>query len=174
MESLSRLDISSHLAGVTSSVDTLYQENSIAISGIYRAKGNEAAMVYICHSEYASSPYIAVRARNVLFTAITRSRAWVRLCGIGDGMSELIDELQRVKTNSYRLAFNVPTELELQKIRKIHRDKSDSEIAKQRDAVRNLNQLVLMAESGDLPIEAIPDDLKKRLESLLEASNDSE
>ncbi len=174
MEALSNLGISAHLAGVTSSVDTLYQENSVAISGIYRAKGNEAAMVYIAHSDYAWSPFITVRARNVLFTAITRSRAWVRLCGIGAGMDELIEELQQVQTHQYRLSFNVPTDEELAKMRKIHRDKTDTEIARQKGAVKSLQELVAMAESGDLVVEAIPEDLRKRLGLLLESSDDAQ
>jgi superfamily I DNA and RNA helicase len=174
MDALAKVGIASHLAGVTSSVDSLYQENSIAISGIYRAKGNEAAMVYISHSEYAWSPFITVRARNVLFTAITRSRAWVRLCGIGPGMSALIEELEKVKQHEYRLAFSVPSESQLAKMRKIHRDRTDSEIAQQRDALKRLRELVAMAESGDLPFEAIPEDLKKRLGSILGPPDDAE
>ncbi|MGA3080063.1 MAG: ATP-binding domain-containing protein [Terracidiphilus sp.] len=174
MEALGKLGIASHLAGVTSSVDTLYQESSIAISGIYRAKGNEAAMVYISHSEYASSPFISVRARNVLFTAITRSRAWVRLCGIGAGMATVIEELEQVKQHQYHLAFNVPTEAQLDKMRKIHRDRTDTEVAQQRDALKELENLVAMVESGDLPFEAIPEDLKRRLVILTGAANDSE
>src|ERR1035437_1194607 len=75
--------IASHLAGVTSSVDELFSDDSVAISGIYRAKGNEAAMVYVLNSEYGIPAVELIKRRNILFTAITRSRAWVRLCGCG-------------------------------------------------------------------------------------------
>jgi len=172
MQALADLEIASHLAGVTSSVDSLYQENSIAISGIYRAKGNEAAMVYIAHGEHAWTPYIPVRARNVLFTAITRSRAWVRICGIGPEMDSGIEELQNVRDQGYRLAFTVPTTEQLEKMRRIHRDKSDAEIAKQRDVLKNLLELVNMAEAGDFFPDAIPEDLKKRLEVIFEPADD--
>ena len=174
MDALSQRGIPAHIAGVTSSVDSLYQENSVVISGIYRAKGNEAAMVYIAHSEYVASPYIPVRARNVMFTAMTRSRAWVRLCGIGEAMRDFTEELQRVKEHGYRLAFKVPTVEELQKMQRIHRDKTDTEIAKQRDLLQSLDQVLVMAESGDLVREAIPDELKKRLGSFLGLTDDAE
>ena len=38
--------LSAHLAGVTGSVDILFEDGSIAITGIFRAKGNEAPMLY--------------------------------------------------------------------------------------------------------------------------------
>lgn len=174
IDALSLLGISTHLAGVTTSVDTLFQENSIAISGIYRAKGNEAAVVYILNSEYACLPYISVRARNVLFTAITRSRAWVRLCGIGDRMDQLIGELESVRVNQFRLAFRVPTVQDLKRMRKIHRDLTDNEIAKQKAAIKSIRELVSMADSGELLPDLIPDDLRKRLELLLEREDDAE
>lgn len=171
---LDKYGIPSHLAGITSSVDWLYQEGSIAISGIYRAKGNEAAMVYILDADYALSPYIAIRARNVLFTAITRSRAWVRICGCGPAMDELIRELDQVRKHSYRLQFSVPTEEERKRIRRIHRDKTDAEVARQRNAVSNVEAVLEMIDSGDLDPEEIPDSVRKRLTVLLGRRDDSE
>ena len=49
---LAKKGIDSHLAGVTSSVDEFFIDGKITLSGIYRAKGNEAPMVYIVNSEY--------------------------------------------------------------------------------------------------------------------------
>jgi superfamily I DNA and RNA helicase len=174
LDALTKVGISGHLAGVTSSVDSLYQDGSIAITGIYRAKGNEAAMVYILNSQYVFSPFVTVRARNVLFTAITRSRAWVRLCGVGEGMTHLMGELEKVKQHDFRLSFRVPTDQELKRMRKIHRDMTDSEIAKQKGAIKNIEQLLAMAEAGELIVDMIPDELKKRLGSILEQDNDAE
>ncbi len=171
---LNKYNIPSHLAGVTSSVDWLYQEGSVAISGIYRAKGNEAAMVYILDSDYALSPYIAIRARNILFTAITRSRAWIRIYGCGAGMDELIDELEQVKKHDYRLQFRVPTEEERKRIRRIHRDKTDAEIERQKEAVTSVESVLGMIDSGELDPEQIPDQTRKRLAILLGRQDDSE
>jgi superfamily I DNA and RNA helicase len=87
-------------------------------------------------------------------------------------MDSGIEELQNVRDQGYRLAFNVPTTEQLEKMRRIHRDKSDAEIAKQRDVLKNLFELVNMAESGDLLVDAIPEDLKKRLEVLFEPADE--
>jgi superfamily I DNA and RNA helicase len=122
---LSEFNIPAHIAGVTTSVDQLFQDDSVAITGIYRAKGNEAPMVYILDSDYcAGGEYEVIKRRNILFTAITRSRAWVRICGCGPTMVKLKEEIDAVQTHKYRLAFRVPTEKESAQLRKIHRDRS--------------------------------------------------
>lgn len=43
-------------------------------------------MVYLAAADYGSRSSEIVQARNVLFTAITRSRAWIRISGVGHGM----------------------------------------------------------------------------------------
>lgn len=89
-------------------------------------------------------------------------------------MDSLIEELQNVKQKQYRLAFRVPSEDELKRMRKIHRDMTDSEIAKQKAAIKNIRQILSMAESGELILDAIPEDLKRRLGDMLEQPNDPE
>src|SRR5690606_23250168 len=79
MRALSRLRIRSHLVGVTNSRDAVFAPDSVAIAHIYRAKGNEAPMVYVMDAQYADKERNLVTRRNILFTAITRSRAWVRI-----------------------------------------------------------------------------------------------
>jgi superfamily I DNA and RNA helicase len=71
MKALDALGHESHLAGVTSSRDLIFVDNSIAITGIYRAKGNEAPMVYVANAEYCFSGSELSKKRNTLFTAIT-------------------------------------------------------------------------------------------------------
>src|SRR6202034_3789824 len=95
-------------------------------------------MVYVVNSEYAAEPFKAARGRNVLFTAITRSRAWVRICGCGPRMAEIVQELESVRQNDYQLRFSVPTVEQLTNIRKIHRDMSTAEISKRQKALKEL------------------------------------
>jgi superfamily I DNA and RNA helicase len=51
MAELRRRGIDSHLVGVSTSVDEIFQPGSIAIAHIHRAKGNEAPMVYAIDSQ---------------------------------------------------------------------------------------------------------------------------
>ena len=161
MQALSAHDITAHLAGVMASVDQLFQDGSIAITGIYRAKGNEAPMVYLLNSEYCAGTarFISTKARNILFTAVTRSRAWVRVYGSGEGMTTLSEELSKIVENQYRLAFKVPTREELEKIRRIHRDISREEIAKIQKVERGLQEALEMIKRG----EVAPDDLSPEI-----------
>src|SRR5262249_39955151 len=101
--------IESHLAGVTSSVDELFSRNSIAIANIYRSKGNEAPMVYVANAHQCQSGHELLRLRNTLFTAITRSRAWVRVTGWGSAMDDLKLEIDRVRNRGFALRFTIPT-----------------------------------------------------------------
>jgi superfamily I DNA and RNA helicase len=90
---------------------------------IYRAKGNEAPVVYAVDAQRTVAPFNEVTRRNTLFTAITRSRAWVRITGWGDGMDTLAAEIRTVVQEKYQLRFKVPTTEELATIRHIHRER---------------------------------------------------
>ncbi len=54
------------------------------MTGIYRAKGNKAGFVLVMNAQDCCKSCILATVRNQLFTAITRSKAWVRVTGIGD------------------------------------------------------------------------------------------
>lgn len=168
--------IPAHLAGVTASVDQLFQDDSVAISGIYRAKGNEAPMVYILNSDYCVGSFgsDAIRRRNILFTAITRSRAWVRILGTGDRMSKLKQEIDQVAAHKHRLAFRVPTEKELARMRRIQRDISQKEIATIKKAERSIEDLLALIEAGTIDRANLPPELLERLAALSKDADDSD
>jgi superfamily I DNA and RNA helicase len=169
VNALARQQISAHVVGVTSSRDEVFSSGSIAISGIYRAKGNEAAMVYALNSEYCHGGPELIRKRNILFTAITRSRAWVRICGCGETMARLGEEISEVVHRGYKLHFKVPTVEELENIRKIHRDRTADERRVVSDVADTLSDYMNRVESGDLSIEDLPTNLRERLRKLLSA-----
>lgn len=74
------------------------QEGKVTLSGINRAKGNEAATVYLLGLEEVENDTRrknVVQRRNEAFVAITRSRAWCHITGVEDD-SEVFEELQRI------------------------------------------------------------------------------
>jgi superfamily I DNA and RNA helicase len=90
--------INSSLAGVSGSPDIFFESDTVTFTGIFRAKGNEAAMIYIINAHDCYDSFLAqhlARARNQLFTAITRSKAWVRVLGVGAPMEKLIKSTLR-------------------------------------------------------------------------------
>jgi superfamily I DNA and RNA helicase len=123
IRALTRRNVRSHFAGAAGRVDELFgTEGSVPISGINRAKGNEAAMVYVVHAEHGAYTDKVVRRRNTLFSAITRSRAWVRITGAGEQMRTIERELNHVAAHDYKLVLTVPTAAELTRIRQLQRD----------------------------------------------------
>ncbi len=105
-------NISIHLAGTVSPED-FFRNDSIVYSTIYRAKGNEAYVVYIVNAQRCAESLTPKSDRNALFTAITRSKGWVRVLGYGEEMQLLCDEFEEIKKHDFKLYFeHYPTEEE--------------------------------------------------------------
>jgi superfamily I DNA and RNA helicase len=153
---LERYGIESLLAGVTNDRDKFTESGAVTVSGIYRAKGNEAPMVYLLNADYCNAGHEMIRLRNILFTGITRSRAWVRLCGVGADMASLKKEIKHVVDNNYRLTFTVPTPDELETARRINRDRTSQEKTKIRKAEKSLDELLQLIEDGVISPDAMP------------------
>ncbi|MBK8117130.1 MAG: ATP-binding domain-containing protein [Candidatus Accumulibacter sp.] len=162
--------VNSNLAGVTNSVDSFSEPGTVTFTGIFRAKGNEAAMVYIINAQDCFSallPRDLARVRNRLFTAITRSKAWVRVLGVGPQMTALKEEFERVKDSEFSLAFRYPTEAERKEITIVNRDMSKAEKERLNQKQRSLIDLLESLESGETFIEDYPEDVVEKLEAFL-------
>nr|WP_255710706.1 ATP-binding domain-containing protein [Mycetohabitans sp. B4] len=105
--------------------------------------------------------------RNRLFTAITRSKAWVRVIGHGEGMSHLIQEFQRLKQNDFRLYFTYPTDSVLGKIRIAYRDLSPHEKRRLEQKKGRAVELVDALERGELTPDDLDEETKQKLLRLL-------
>lgn len=98
-------------------------KGSIPYTTIFRAKGNEANIVFILNAHKMQG--ISIYSRNRLFTAMTRARFKVYINGLS-GMQQFIEEYQAVKDNGYRLCFKYPTAQELHEINVIARKEAQS------------------------------------------------
>lgn len=160
--------INCHLVGVNTSVDEVFQAGSVAIAHIYRAKGNEAPMVYAIDAQHAAHNANIVTRRNTLFTAITRSRAWVRITGWGDGMRAIANEAQTVADKAFQLEFTIPTDEELRALRHIHRDRSPEDEESVRRATAGLAAFLEAIDRGDMDWQDLPPALRTRLVTRLQ------
>ncbi|MDP2903847.1 MAG: ATP-binding domain-containing protein, partial [Methylovulum sp.] len=95
-EELFKKGINSNLAGVTTTPDEFFKDNAVVFTQIYRAKGNEASMVYIINAQECFDAFNVTQKRNMLFTALTRSKAWVRVLGYGLQMQAMKQEFEGV------------------------------------------------------------------------------
>jgi superfamily I DNA and RNA helicase len=166
-EPLARRGIQSHLAGVTRSQDRIFYKHSVALANIFRSKGNEAPMVYVLNSHECVHGYEQTKLRNTLFTAITRCRAWIRLCGVGPSMDSLIGEIDDVRNHQFKLEFSIPTEAQLEKMRTIHRELTAAERVKIEKAEKGLKEFLEAVQRGDLPLESLPMDLRTKLARIM-------
>lgn len=142
--------IRTHIVGLNTSPDNFFQDDSIAISQIYRAKGNEAAMVYLINADLCYEGINLSSKRNIIFTAMTRSKGWVRVTGIGEDMDGLVEEYNRVKNNDFKLKFVYPNAEERKKMRIIHRDKTKSELQSISSTNENLNIMMQKLMNGEI------------------------
>ncbi|MCP8324416.1 ATP-binding domain-containing protein [Xylella fastidiosa subsp. morus] len=155
-KSLFEAGIQAHLAGVDTDADVFFRTDtrSVTFTGIYRAKGNEAGMVYVINAQHCngSGPGLA-KLRNCLFTAMTRSKAWVRVIGYGPQMQELVDEFNALKQRSFVLEFTYPDEELLSKLRIVHREVSPQEQKRTEKTNRQFVDVVRALESGKVHVE---------------------
>lgn len=155
---LFEMGIQTHIAGVDTDADVFFRTDtqSITFTHIYRAKGNEAGMVYVINAQDCDGSGVGLATlRNRLFTAITRSKAWVRVVGWGDGMQNIVNEYQALCRHSMRLDFVYPTDVQLSKLRVVHRDLSPTEKARLQKRIAGFEQAIEGLVAGDLDIEDV-------------------
>lgn len=166
MGALRKKKIQSHLVGVTTSRDSVFSKNSVAITSIYRAKGNEAPMVYVVGCEYCYGGINVSRRRNILFTAITRSRAWVRASGVGSNMLSLMNEYNAIKDDNFQLEFRYPTKQQLERLRTLHRDRSSDEVKELEQDLEGLARVLQRLKAGEITLESLSDEARQIVQRL--------
>lgn len=114
-------------------------------------------MVYIVNADFCYDGIELIKLRNTLFTAITRSRAWVRICGVGYAMDGLIEEINKFITKNYVLEFKIPTKTEMARLRTINRERSASDTKKIEEAQKGVRTLLELVNQGDLDASQIPE-----------------
>jgi superfamily I DNA and RNA helicase len=88
----------------------------VTLSTVYRAKGNEAAVVFAVGIDAVDTRYRD--GRNKIFTAFTRSKAWLRVSGIAPGAVAIIEELRTAIANSPCIRFKMPDLKEIETIQR--------------------------------------------------------
>ncbi|MCQ9157034.1 DEAD/DEAH box helicase [Acidomonas methanolica] len=162
--------VQTHLAGVDTDADVFFRTDtpSVTFTGIYRAKGNEAGMVYVINAQDCNGSGTGLASlRNRLFTAITRSKAWVRVIGYGPRMQGLIDEFSALKQRGFVLDFCYPDDALLGKLRIVHRDLSPQERQRLERRKSQLADLLGDLESGELHPEDLDEATRERLKRFL-------
>ncbi|QVM89726.1 DEAD/DEAH box helicase [Pseudomonas entomophila] len=133
-------------------------KNKITLSTVYRAKGNEAAVVYIVGADAISLRHRS--ERNKLFVAFTRTKAWLRVTGCQGSTIEIGREIDLASENFPHLRFTMP---DLSQMNLIQRDMSEK-------AVRA--RVIRMEFISRLREEGFADDEIEELLTVQENKND--
>lgn len=115
-------------------------EDCVTLSTVYKAKGNEAAIVYVMGTDVFEYNKNRRNMRNKVFTAFTRAKGWLKISGVDIKDSQLWNEIQCVFDNKFILKF-IQTETKY----KIERDKKEKQ--NKIRAKQNLNELKAMGYS---------------------------
>jgi superfamily I DNA and RNA helicase len=109
----------------------------VTLTTVYRAKGNEAAVVAVLGCDVV--PLDTRNGRNRLFTAFSRTKGWLRITGMGESFGPLKREIDTAQKLSPHMKFKMP---DLQKIETIQRDLSerDSKIQRLQAAIERIKE----------------------------------
>ena len=82
------------------------KENCVTLSTVYKAKGNEAAAVYVVGADAFEANIYDKGMRNRIFTAFTRAKVWLTVTGMDIKDKRLEYEINKVIENNYKFIFN--------------------------------------------------------------------
>jgi superfamily I DNA and RNA helicase len=99
-------------------------KDRVTLSTVHKAKGNEAYSVYVVgiDSLFALNP--SIRERNILFTAMTRSKGWLNLTGMGESAKICCDEVNIAISKFPYLEFTYPSEKDIRIMKREMKDKA--------------------------------------------------
>lgn len=81
------------------------EEGSVTLSTVYKAKGNEAAIVYVMGTQVFQQGKNRRSMRNKVFTAFTRAKGWLKISGVNTEDSQLWKEINQVISDKFILRF---------------------------------------------------------------------
>lgn len=122
--------------------DDFIIEGCITLSTVYRAKGNEAAMVYVIGAD-AFNGYCKddITERNKLFTALTRAKAWLRISSANDSCKFLFNEIEEAIGNLPSMKFDYPGEEQIKTLRRELAEANQNKLQKLRAFQEKLDEL---------------------------------
>lgn len=137
--------------------DVFTRENSVTLTSVHRAKGNEGYSVYVMGID-ALFTRPNVRSRNLAFTAMTRAKAWLTITGVGQAAKQFAAEIEAAKNNFPYMIFEYPEE---ERLKIMKRDLEESPQQKLERALEGLTADDLSEETIKAAIAKLTSSRKK-------------
>lgn len=125
--------------------DKFGEKGFVTLSTVYKAKGNEAFIVYVMAFDYLYDYSEFVLARNRAFTSISRSKGWCRITGVGKDMERAITEIETTLSNIPKFIFKFPDQQKITK--KLSREEHARRLQEEKKSSKALQDL-LSVEDG--------------------------
>lgn len=113
-------------------------ENYVTLTTVYKAKGNEAAMVFVIGADVFNEAADSRIMRNKVFTAFTRAKVWLRISGWNLAGTALEKEILKLQDMDYVLEFTNISSYKLDRDWK----KTKGEIERNRHFMEELQKLM--------------------------------
>jgi superfamily I DNA and RNA helicase len=112
-------------------------EGRCTLTTVYRAKGNEAAVVAVMGCD--AVPLTTRSGRNRIFTAFTRTKGWLRITGMSPHFLQLQHEISRALELAPLMRFKMPDPKEIELIQRDLSEK-DARIQRARAEMERLKE----------------------------------
>lgn len=146
-------NILSTIPGIIDGARDFFKEDSVTLTTVRRAKGNEVPVVFVIGCERAleeKNLYEKRILRNMLFISITRSKGWVFISSNGETGTEFSSEFKRMREDISNSEFNFvfPDAKQFHDIKELNLLVTDNKkIEKLQNKAEIINELI---ENGDL------------------------
>lgn len=142
------LGIKSITPGFIESADTFQEKGFVNLLTPYRAKGNEANIVFVTDAQYAITN-ASFRSRNAVFVSVTRSRGYCYISANGPRAIELGQEIARIEEDYPKFRFAFPSEEDINR-RRVILKKAENEVERTQ---RQVDELIL--KNSEILIETL-------------------
>lgn len=133
-------------------------KSKVTLSTIYKAKGNEGFIVHLVGIDSIFNSDNA-RSRNLMFTAMTRAKGWLRISGIGTAGASFKREFDAAVSHLPKLVFTYPKPEELIFMKRDLSQVSEEEV---RDAIARLESDMTADELENLYMTRLREIRKSR------------
>jgi superfamily I DNA and RNA helicase len=161
-------EISSTIPGLVDDTAEFAETGMVTLSTVYRAKGNEAAIVYIVNFDGLYDYTEEIERRNQAFASISRSKAWVRITGVGKAMTAAQAEIQKILTEIPYFKFTFP---DIAHLRKLDASETSRRRRDVRTAQESIRKLIGIDEEA---LHALPPELLEQLKNKINGMRDED
>jgi superfamily I DNA and RNA helicase len=158
--------VMSTIPGLVNASSEFAEPGMVTLSTIYRAKGNEAPIVYVLGFEYLYQYVEELEIRNRAFTSISRSKGWLRLSGIGQKMEDAKKEIRSIMDEIPYFRFSYP---DVDRIRCLDASETSRRRREVRKANESVNQLLRVDRAA---LNELDPEVLNQLKAFLRDSND--